>query len=858
MIKKLLLVLFIGISFNSFSQTIAYAVPDLHQCNYEVFDLTVNSATVLGNQNPAIHSVNFFLSAANANTNANPIANPTSFVGGMTNVIYIRVTNTQNSSFAVTSFTASWNFSGAIGPFSDVTVCDEYSLPPLPANLSYNTGPNGSAMVLMAGSIITSTMQIYVHDDVNNCSNGDDFMVVVINSPVPPIVQDIVACDAYALPALMAGNYSSGPGGSGTVINMGDLIMSSQTIYVYVANGMCTTESSFNVTIIPTPEGNFPNVYSCTEYVLPTPASGFQYWTMPGGMGTAIAPGTVISQSKVIYANAESGTIPNCTSEYEIEINIGEQTIILENLTGCDLGNGEANFLLPAAIPYDLQQAGIAVTFHETIVDAYNGINAISGSNYVNIVPYQQTLYVRIEFAQDCITISDLSLVVGECSNSTISGTVSLDSNGNGCDAGDPQMTNTQLSLTNGNTVMYAYANASGQYSFYGVPEGNNNITISSLPAYFTTPASQLVITTGNNDSDIANFCVAGPAPVSDAQLSLTAMAMPVPGFEISYVLRVQNIGSTVLSGSATFSYDNMILNYIGSSPIQASQTSNTVTFNYSNLNPSQHVAYYLNFVVFTPPTVVSGNVLNVSATAVTNQSDINLGNNAATLQQTVVNSYDPNDISVHEGHLISEQQADGYLHYTIRFQNSGTAPAVNVRLENVLDLHLDWSTLIPLAASHSYFAERTGNNLTFRFNNIMLPAEQDNEPASHGWITYKVKPVSGFAIGDVISNVAHIYFDFNAPIVTNTVTTQIQQLSIDSHSLGMLKLYPNPASDNVFFNGFDGPVNIIISDIRGKSIKTAVITAGQSVEVSNLEAGIYFVRIASEGIWVTKKLIVE
>src|SRR5690606_10031365 len=127
----------------------------------------------------------------------------------------------------------------------------------------------------------------------------------------------------------------------------------------------------------------------------------------------------------------------------------------------------------------------------------------------------------------------------------------------------------------------------------------------------------------------------------------------------------------------------------------------------FANLGIFGYLDYIINFTVLTPPTVDAGDLLVSSAVVTINSAESNPANNSSTLSQTVVNSYDPNDITCHEGDFISPDQADDYLTYTIRFQNTGTAEAVNVRLENELDELLDWSTFQPIASSHTYLAER-------------------------------------------------------------------------------------------------------------------------------------------------------
>src|SRR5690606_17379263 len=97
-----------------------------------------------------------------------------------------------------------------------------------------------------------------------------------------------------------------------------------------------------------------------------------------------------------------------------------------------------------------------------------------------------------------------------------------------------------------------------------------------------------------------------------------------------------------------------------------------------------------------------------------------------------------------------------------VRFQNTGTASAINVRILDTLHPKLDWNTLVPITASHDYYVHTfNGNQVEFIFEDINLPHEAENEPESHGFIAYKIKPKIDVQVGDIISGDARIYFDF-------------------------------------------------------------------------------------------------
>jgi hypothetical protein len=75
--------------------------------------------------------------------------------------------------------------------------------------------------------------------------------------------------------------------------------------------------------------------------------------------------------------------------------------------------------LIKEAIDSNLPQN---VTIHETLSDAATGVNALSGTNYININPYNQTLY-----AVGGGTIMEVEISVVDCANDYDSDSVSTD-----------------------------------------------------------------------------------------------------------------------------------------------------------------------------------------------------------------------------------------------------------------------------------------------------------------------------------------------------------------------------------------------------------------------------------------------
>ena len=263
--------------------------------------------------------------------------------------------NPQNSSLDITSAPSSFNgnqyycevtYNGCplitntaqvnidnpeVDSLTDQTVCTEYILPTL-INGNYFTGTGGSGTALNAGDAISSIQTIYIYSAIgtapNICDNETSFDVTVSTTPAVDTISDQTVCTEYVLPVLTNGNYFTGTDGSGTALNAGDAISSTQTIYIYnaigIAPNICDNETSFDVTVSTTPAvDNIADQTVCAEYILPTLTNG-NYFTGTDGSGTALNAGDAISSSQTIYIYNEIGTTPNiCFSEsnFDIEIN---------------------------------------------------------------------------------------------------------------------------------------------------------------------------------------------------------------------------------------------------------------------------------------------------------------------------------------------------------------------------------------------------------------------------------------------------------------------------------------------------------------------------------------------------------
>jgi uncharacterized repeat protein (TIGR01451 family) len=291
-----------------------------------------------------------------------------------------------------------------------------------------------------------------------------------------------------------------------------------------------------------------------------------------------------------------------------------------------------------------------------------------------------------------------------------------------------------------------------------------------------------------------------------------------------------------------------------GVSPILSSiQNSNyTISGNTITWNLTNNATSFTNYDVIqfsVPGGLINGAQHFYSSTIAPTGSvnDCGTYNNNGSLLQILGNAYDPNDKNASTDYM-NENYPLGYLDafiddaltYTIRFQNTGTAPAQNVYIIDTLSTLLDWTSFTLIEASHPMQVVNLGNGIMrFEFNQIWLPDSTTNEPESHGQLTYRISEIPTNAIMSIIENTAYIYFDWNAPIITNTTFHQNMWLDNITELEGALRIHPNPAQTEIELN-LNEPSWIRIQDLNGKTILNEQVLPGQKIDIQGFANGVY------------------
>jgi uncharacterized repeat protein (TIGR01451 family) len=190
---------------------------------------------------------------------------------------------------------------------------------------------------------------------------------------------------------------------------------------------------------------------------------------------------------------------------------------------------------------------------------------------------------------------------------------------------------------------------------------------------------------------------------------------------------------------------------------------------------------------------------------------------------------------------------------YTIRFQNTGTAPAVNVFIIDTIHPNLDITSLRVVGQSHPMVTEwNPGNEIRFRFDNIMLPDSMNNEPESHGYVIYEIDQMPDLNSGEQMLNTANIYFDFNEPVQTNTVVNTIafpvgvqEQIS----NQGNLLVFPNPTRDLLQIRSKDAVSMIKVYNALGQTVFNQSVKSDRYIlDVSSWSNGLYLIESTGKG----------
>lgn len=440
-------------------------------------------------------------------------------------------------------------------------------------------------------------------------------------------------------------------------------------------------------------------------------------------------------------------------------------------------------------------------------------------------------------------------------------GLVFEDENSNGVqDAGEEGIANIIISFDE--SRQYTLTDSAGTYTMY-IPADSTGGLSAVAPGLYSNIAPDVYAISG--PADTLDFRVHFTPGVKDLRANLTGGIFR-PGFESFYTLSYKNVGTETQDANIELSLDSQ-LDYLEANPPPAGINGNVLSWSYPQLDRNE--MGQIRIKVQLPSTAALGDILSSQGTITPLSEDQVPGDNTFAGRDEIVGSYDPNDKQVAQGEQYTTQQLENreFLDYTIRFQNTGTFPAETVRITDQLDERLDIATFEVIGNSHPFYYTIQDKGLVeFVFREINLPDSTGNEPESHGFIRYRILPKENTGVGQVIRNTADIYFDFNAPITTNTTSTTLT-LPVDSKGSPpvstSLNLFPNPASSWFTLetpDGVAGKSRLMIFDAGGKLKREGVLAPSKNHQVpaGGLAPGAYWIVLETAKRVYAERMIIQ
>ncbi|MDO1500001.1 T9SS type B sorting domain-containing protein [Winogradskyella maritima] len=393
---------------NVFDVPVANMTEDIIICDdnndgISTFNLTLKNNEVLGLQDPSQFSIDYFRTESDAIDNQNPL-NPNYINTNNPEEIFARVSNTDNlNCFDITSFNIQVFDTPVITLPSDTSFCDTkddpfdgISLIELDALSATILGPNQS----------DADFTVSYHNSMAEAETN-----------TAPLVSPYCNTTAF-----------------------------SEAIFIRLENNLntdCFVVDSFTITINPSPQATDATILQCDEDGVPDGRTVFNITEIESDIANGEPTSSVtyfLSQTDAEsdldeidgtnYPNTTNpqtiiakitNTTTSCINYAEVTLQVSvtdsnDATIELCDDDGTE--DGFREFDLSEADAQVLQNlpAGLETVYYGTNDDALLEVNPLNNL-FVNTIPFEQTIYVRVENDNACYGISEVFLRVKELPN---------------------------------------------------------------------------------------------------------------------------------------------------------------------------------------------------------------------------------------------------------------------------------------------------------------------------------------------------------------------------------------------------------------------------------------------------------
>jgi Secretion system C-terminal sorting domain len=432
----------------------------------------------------------------------------------------------------------------------------------------------------------------------------------------------------------------------------------------------------------------------------------------------------------------------------------------------------------------------------------------------------------------------------------TITGGLLFDNANNGCDASDPPHAFVKLKLNDGFADCYTFTDSAGQYAFYtGV---GNSFTVTphfeNDSFYTASPASGTIgFIDMNNNIVTQDFCVTANGVQNDVEVVMVPITSAVPGQNATYKMVYKNKGNTTIpSGNISCVWDtNIIANLVGIYPWPNDMFVNYYGWDFYNLMPFETREITMTFTLDPSVVSVGDDVPFAAAANIGTATDAIGEDNNFTFTQKMEAAYQDNFILCVEGDTAPASAIGKYLHYQVNFTNTGTETINNVVITQQFDpLQFDISTLEILNSSHSMTARVSGNVAEFTMAGANVV-----DGNGHGGILIKIKTKPNLQQNSTVSGQAAMFFDFAAPVQTNSANTTFETLSTGNFEKDATVIVtPNPVISITKITAQSIIKQVIVYDVQGRQLEVQLVNdAAVSIDLTSRAAGMYFVKVVTE-----------
>ena len=720
---------------------------------------------------------------------------------------------------------------GCQNPTATITQNSTYTVTVIDAN---NNSVTDTVGYTVTGG--TNTMQLNVTSTGIDCANPQDVSVVTVTGGTSPYSfswGDASSTNNVASP--QQHNYTNG---NNYVISVTDNAGCVSTVLNAVA---------FNGIAISAVQTVRPNCINMNTGKLKVSASGgtapYTFNWSNGAMTDSIV--NVAAGNYVVTVT----DVTSCSSMKYFNLspldNWGFYTYLTYTASNCGVSGSIMNNIYGGVPPYTYNWSGGLTTQNIT---------------YLNAGTYS----VTVTDSLSC-TVAASGHVVSDC-HSIISGIIYSDTNNN-CvsNAGESALSGLYVTASGNGQTYYGTTSANGQYSISVQSSGTYTLQAYDYNYYHTcgnttlcgNPNQTITIGTLGDTSANNNFGFVGS---SGFDLDLfVRWSSSNPGFQKDYRISAYNNSPTAFNGPATltFTYDSNLIYQSSSQTVVHNLANHTLTWTIDSIDINYWGSFWGNEIVasfLVPVNLNLGYLLQSDFKVSPTTGDCDSSNNHFHTSDLVTGSYDPNEKKVEPAGAILEE--DSILTYTIGFQNTGTDSTHFIIVKDTLSSNLIAASVRNIASSHPYSEFTISGNgiLTWVFNPLRLVDSFTNEPGSHGFVKFTVKKKSNMPVGSIISNKAHIYFDYNTPVVTNTVADTVTEpnaiFEVRSNDGVSVKAFPNPFSKttNIVVDGLKGSFNFELFDVTGRlrNSLSSIETNQFQLQRDNLSSGIYFFKIVS------------